>query len=504
MDITSFSFIIFCITLIFVYYAVPKAAQWVVLLAGGGLFYVLGGNGIYVIYPLISAAVTHILVCGVHKTENAVLKKMLFIFNLIILLGLMIIFKVLILFDANIIIPLGLSFYTFILMGYAIDVYIGICEPQKNIFKTGLYGLFFPVLTAGPIIKIREDGSQLFTPHKICYKNLTFGAQRMLWGFFKKLVLSERFSIISSSIFADSDAYKGIYVWLGAVCFSFRLYTDFSGCMDIVIGLMEMLGIRLPENFDVPFMSKSISEFWRRWHITLGDWLRERLFYPLLRSGTINKISRGAKAKFGKKASKKITTYTAMFFLWMAVGLWHGFELKYIVANGLLPFFYIVTGELICPVFEKVFSKIGINTKSKFADSVRIIRTFILTVITHIYFNSASVNAANKMIRAGITVWNPEVLFNGSVLNLGLDIVEWAVLLISLLLLIIVDIKKYMIKEKEKLDPSYQGCRGIREYIAEMPAIAGWGIWFAFLFYCIIFAKYGPDYVASDFIYRGF
>ena len=181
--------------------------------------------------------------------------------------------------------PLGISFYTLTLLGYLFDVYYEIGKVQTNYCKLLLFGSYFPTMISGPILKYQEMEGRMYAPHRLDYRQVTFGMQRMIWGFFKVLVISERAAIIANQIFDHYREYAGLPIWVGAVAFTFQLYANFSGCMDIVLGISQCFGIQLPENFNAPFLSRTIAEYWRRWHITLGTWLREYLFYPLLRTG---------------------------------------------------------------------------------------------------------------------------------------------------------------------------------------------------------------------------
>ena len=217
-----------------------------------------------------------------------------------------------------------------------IDVYYGIGKPQQNFLKLALYGMYFPVIISGPILKYREHGEQFFEPHAFDYKQVTFGLQRMLWGFFKKLVIAERLGIFVDTVYGDYMGYPGAYIWAATICYAFQLYTDFSGCMDIVLGMSECFGIYLPENFQTPFFAKSVAEYWRRWHITLGIWMKEYVFYPVLRSAFFTNVNKSFKKRFGKKKGKQYATFGAMFILWLTVGIWHGGDWKFVIGSGLL------------------------------------------------------------------------------------------------------------------------------------------------------------------------
>ncbi|MFR7844047.1 MAG: MBOAT family O-acyltransferase [Gallintestinimicrobium sp.] len=204
-------------------------------------------------------------------------------------------------FHLGLLAPMGISFYTLTLLGYLFDVYYEIGPVQRNYGKLLLFCCYFPTMISGPIMKYSDMEKQMYAGHKLDYRNVTFGMQRMLLGFFKKLVISERTAILANEIFNNYEKYSGVSIWVGAAAFTMQLYTDFDGCMDIVLGISECFGIRLPENFSAPFLSRSIEEYWRRWHISLGDWLKNYLFYPLLRTKFFMNLPKKLKGKLGKK-----------------------------------------------------------------------------------------------------------------------------------------------------------------------------------------------------------
>ncbi len=507
MEITSFFFLCFFAIVLSVYYLVPLKFQWIVLLIASIVFYILSDNGILIIYPCISIFVTWIcmrMLRKYNKSQIIARRRILFI-EVFVLIGILIGLKYNnFISSQNIIAPLGLSFYTFILLGYFLDNYNGIAEGESNFFKTALMGLYFPVMISGPIIQLRDVRKSFFEGHRIDYYNLTFGAQRMLWGFFKELVISERLAVIANTIFNNDIEYQGAYIFIGAVCFTLQLYTNFSGCMDIVLGISEMFGLKLPENFDVPFMTHSISEYWRKWHITLGVWMKEHVFYPLLRSSLFINIGNFLKKKCGKKRGKKITTYLAMLVLWLSVGMWHGGAVKYVIGSGILQWFYIVIGEISLPFWIWLLGKLHISMKGRFADGVRIIRTFCLINIGNLFFRSDSVSHALRMLKEAFTVWNPEVLINGSLLNLGLDWIDCVVVLVSLVVLICVDV--YQVNAEKAMDERCDDYdyHGIRKKISSQKIVVRWVILFAALFYVILLGQYGPGYDAAEFIYQNF
>ena len=520
MSITSFYFLIFYVFILFIYYIVPKRIQWVILLAASLFYFLTSGNAILILYPLAAVVISHLGSHFIVKTENKreelkgkgknpdVIKRYILWVTISGILLFLIIIKYInfavntvngigslfgnntVFFHSfNWLVPLGISYYSLSLIGYVADVYYGIAEQEKNLGKLTVYGMYFPVMISGPILKYREDGEQFFQPHFLNYRHVTRGMQRMLWGFFKKLIISERMAVIVNTVYGNYLDFPGGYIWIGTICFAFQLYTDFSGCMDIVLGMSETFGIRLPENFERPFFSENISEYWRRWHITLGIWMKEYVFYPLLRTSLFVKMGKKLRKRFGKKWGKQLTTFTAMFFLWFTVGIWHGGNWKYIIGSGLLHWFYIVCGEITAPWTGKIMNTLHIKTESTGLRIFRIFRTFFLVNIGFVFFRAAGGLDALKMLRAA-AVSNAGEIMSGGFLHLGLDWIEIVISAAALFLLLLISIM--------------QGKGSVRDRIAGKKLFQRWVIWYALLFMVILLGYYGPGYSAAEFIYQGF
>lgn len=507
MQFTSFYFMLFFVAALLVYYLVPVRIRWVMLLALSVVYYLLSGNGVLILYPFAVCTAAWIGIRIMGKTKEPRKRRAALAGVVLLLLGILFILKY-INFGINTIngialllgaegqlvsgldwlVPLGISFYTFTVLGYVIDVYNDIAAPQPNLLKLCLYGMYFPAVLSGPILRYREDGQQFFEPHRLDYRQLTFGLQRMLWGFFKTLVISERMRVAVNTVYDSYTEYGGAAIWTATACYAFQLYTNFSGCMDIALGMSECFGIKLPENFNTPFFSKSISEYWRRWHITLGVWMKEYLFYPLLRTEAFTKLGKKMREKAGKKRGKQLTTFLAMLILWFSVGIWHGGEWKYVIGSGLLHWFYIVTGELLQPVFKKGMEKCGLNPENRFLDVLRILRTFFLVNIGFVFFRALSVHDAVGMLGRALRAGGSTMFSEGAFL--GMSTVEWVVAIIGLLVLFCVS----LLQQKGS----------VREWIAKKKLPLRWMIWYGLLFATILWGYYGPGYSASEFIYQGF
>ena len=511
MGITSFYFLCFFAAILIVYYLIPGKLQWGLLLMCSAAYYLLSGNGTLILYPVVSVTACYagIRLLTAVPAENGNSRKGILLATVMVNIGILVVLKYVnfgiytidgiarlfgssttLIKSVDFLIPLGVSFYTFSLLGYVVDVYYGIAKPQKNYLKLMLYGLYFPAIISGPILKYREHGEQFFEPHMFDYERVTRGLQRMVWGFFKKLVIAERLGTLVDTVYGGYGDYPGAFIWIATVCYAFQLYTDFSGCMDIVLGMSESLGILLPENFQTPFFAGSIAEYWRRWHITLGVWMKEYVFYPVLRTGFFTNLNRSWREKFGKKKGKQYATFAAMFVLWLTVGIWHGGDWKFVIGSGLLHWFYIVAEELLAPPSARLMDRWHIDPKGRMIGVVRIVRTFFLVCIGDLFFRAASVGDAFAMLRGAVSVWNPSVLWNGALFELGLDRIEAVIAVAALLLLYVVSL--------------LQRTGSVRDKIAGKALPVRWIIWYALLFGVILLGCYGPGYSAGEFIYQGF
>ncbi len=482
---TTFPFFVFFATVLALYYLVPVRYRTWILLPAGAAFYMLTGNPFLILFPIASAAIVFAGALLLGKEPSPKRKRLVLIPAVLLLIGSVILLKYLHPFG-NAFVPLGISFYTFTLLSYLLDVANGLSEPEKNPLRVLSYGLYFPNILSGPILRYREDEKPLRKEHPFSYRNLTFGLQRMLWGLFKILVISERCAVITDTVYEESWNYGGFTVIFAAFLYAFQLYANFSGSMDLALGMSECFGIRMPENFDVPFLSESIAEFWRRWHITLGVWMKEYLFYPLLRTKFFTNLSSKNRERFGKKTGKMLTTFAGMFILWLSVGLWHGGDIKYVIGSGLLHWIYIMLEECFEKPVEKFWAKLGIDKGNRILRAGRVLRTFLLVVFSFIFFRALSVSQAFSMIRSIFA----SVPLEGGITSLGLSYIELTILAVSLLIMMIVE--------------AYGRKHPVRELLAAKKLPVRWVLLYALLFYVILLGYYGPGFDPAAFIYQGF
>ena len=306
LSLTSIKYILFLLGIVILYYVLPGKIRWLALLAGNAFFLYRSNSLKELAVWLGMAALTYLATRAIAALpkEKAGSKKLIMICAVTLLALSFILLQASSFFglpDLGIS-PLGISYYTLSWIAYLCEAYWGTGAVQKNPLKFLAFAGFFPLLTSGPIVRYREVGEGITGGNKLSYENLTNGAARIAWGFMKKLIIADRIATFVNVVYANPYRYPGAYLLTANVFFVIQLYADFSGCIDIALGSAEMFGIKLPENFDLPFFSQTLEEFWRKWHITLGGWLRDFVLYPLLKSAPFQAIGRTGKKVFGKKA----------------------------------------------------------------------------------------------------------------------------------------------------------------------------------------------------------
>lgn len=425
MSVLSLTFIVFLFAVFLLYFLVPKKCQWIVLLIASCIFYFSFGIQ-YFLTVLFTAGTIFVAANYMEKLNEkkkeilksnkdftreekkkiknkfAKKRKIIFIVTLVLNFGLLAFFKYtpflmeqvnnvsLLVFDTeplsipNIIAPLGISFYTFQSTGYLIDVYWEKYKPEKRPLRFLLFVSFFPQIIQGPINRYNLLNDQFHIPHSFEYKNFSYGCQRMLWGFFKKAVIADRLSLYVLDVFENYSEYSGISVLFGAFLYSIQIYADFSGYMDIFCGFCEILGIKLSENFERPYFSKSVAEYWRRWHITLGAWFKDYLYYPIAFSKFSLNAAKVTKKAFGTHIGKTTPAVLALMLVWFTTGLWHGANWAYIAWGGINGFF-IILSILLEPLFDKAKKFCRINETSRLWVAFQTVRTFCLVTLIKVF-----------------------------------------------------------------------------------------------------------------------
>ena len=388
--------------------------------------------------------------------------------------------------------PIGISFYTLQAVSYIHDVYKEKLEADNNLGRVALFMAFFPIIMEGPICRYQDTAEQLWQGEAIKYKNLTYGIQRILFGMLKKIVIADRLNIIVKTIFKDfsSRHYDGGIIALGAVLYTIMLYCEFSGTIDVVIGSGEIFGVKIPENFRQPFFSRSITEFWQRWHITLGTWFRDYIFYPVTMSKPLKKLTKKCRKKLGREYGPMPASIIAFLCVWLCNGLWHGAGWQFIFF-GIYHFALISLGSLLLPISSRALEKLHIKRNGIPYTIFTVIRTSILVCIGEMFFNAHGLTEGFKMFRLLITSFSLASFKDGSVFTIGFDRYDLIIMLVALAIVIAVGAMK-----EKGISP--------RDWIAEKAIYIRWPIYLALIIFIVIFGAYGTGYIPIDPIYANF
>lgn len=421
MSITSFYYLGFVAAALILYYAIKPDWQSRYLLLVSLVFYFWAGQSYTIVYLIISTVSTYYAALAIHRAKEEKKAKRTLILTLLLNFGILALVKYygFILWNVNavrglfggeavgtavyIAASLGVSYYTLQLAGYLLDCYWKVGLVQENFLDFTLFACYFPQMTSGPISRYKQVQAGLYTEHSFDYSQVTHGLKRMAWGLFKKMVIADRLGLIVNSVYSNYESYHMIIIWAGIFCFALQLYTDFSGCMDIILGTSECFGIVLPENFRNPFFSTTIQEFWQRWHITLGTWLKDYIMDPVLKSDMWIKLGERSRKKLGKKWGKRVPTYLGMLILWLAMGLWHGSGWKFIIGEGLWFWIVIITGNMCSKSLQKLNQRLHINPQNILWITFQRLRTFFIFSIGLICFRAADMGEVFAVLKAGVT-----------------------------------------------------------------------------------------------------
>ncbi len=530
MDLVSFEFIAFVFAAILLYFIAPKKIRWVILLAASCAYYWL--NSHWLLAVLIAAS-TVTFFAGLwmgsinrkgkqYLADNAdaldaagkrAVKastkrkaKAVLIPAILIDLGMLLYLKYFNFFAGaanrvlpgglqlpthSLLLPLGISFYTLQALAYLFDVYRGKISEDRNYFKFLLFMSWFPQILQGPIPRHAQLADQLYEGHDFSYSNLTSGMQLALWGYMKKMLIADRLSTVVTYFFDNSSSYSGSLIFFAAALYGLQVYTDFSGGMDVARGISQIFGINLELNFNQPYFSCSIEEFWRRWHITLGAWMRDYVFYPLSLSKAFANMGKFFRKVFGNFAGKRMPAFIAMFIVYFFVGLWHGANLKYI-AYGVWNGCFIAGSLLLNDVYEKLRGFFGIKLEDTGWKIFRMFRTFVICSFGRFFPRANSTRHALRMMKSVFTrFFDLSWMVDGTLTKTGLDAPNWFVLIAAVLLLFLVD----LLHERKV---------NIRETIAAQFLPLRWVIYLAAIAVVAVFGIYGPTYIAAAFIYGQF
>lgn len=376
----------------------------------------------------------------------------------------------------SLILPAGISYFTFQMISYLADIYMGKIQAEHNFLYYALYISFFPKIIVGPI-----ERADFLNQIRACssfslwdFGRITEGISRMAWGYFEKLVIADRLALLTGTVFNDYRSFGSTELFVAAAAFYIQLYADFAGCIDMAAGMAKIMGFKLKENFRAPFFAKTVKEYWTRWHISLSSWLRDYIYIPL-----------------GGNRKGKWIQYRNLLLTFLISGIWHGAAWNFIFW-GLLHGIYEVAGHITRPVAEKFYKRFCVRTGSFSYRMLQMVKCWLLVCFAYVFFKADSIQTGFHYLWRMFTRWNPWALFDGSLYTLGITEKYVHVLIIAVVILVLVEWLKY--KRELTFD-----CW-----------LSTQCIWFRYftLLGCILavvlFGAYGPSYSAENFIYFQF
>lgn len=494
MSYASLKFLLYVIAVMIIYYIFPKKYRWTVLLASSLIFFYIF-SGMLMLYAIGTTAITYIAARLIEKNKN---RKLVYGISIVLVLGFLLVLKydnflsslinpIIGFADISIpykkfLLPVGISYYTLEMIAYLTDIYRKKYEAEKNIFKLMTFFTFFPKIVEGPFSRYDKLSKTLFAENKFDYDNFRKAFVLIGYGFFKKLVIADRAGIFVNNFF--DDKYNGTITIMAMILYTLQIYCDFSGSIDIITGVAELYGVKLDQNFRRPFFSKSIQEFWRRWHITLGEWLRDYIFYPISLSKMNMKLNLKLRNFKFKHISKFIIIAFPLFFVWFANGLWHGASLKYVV-YGFYYYIIMMLGVLFKPLFDKLIQTLKINTNTFSYNFFLTIRTIIIVCFGMLMFRSDTISQFLGLVKSIPNITTVDIY------SLGLNGGDFVILFIGMLVLFGVGLaNEFGINIREKLE--------------EQNLVFRWLVYLIIIFAILIYGIYGRGYNASSFIYGGF
>ena len=495
MSFNSINFLIFFPIVAFIYYSIPHRVRWAWLLIASYYFYA-SWNPQLLILMVMATIITYLSGILLEKADairdkkkSIQLKKLVVLVSLAACLGILFVFKYLNFFSINLmrlfswlnitmniphydlLLPVGISFYTFKSLSYTIDIYRKDNKAERNLGKYALFVSFFPQLLAGPIEKSKDFLQQFSEKHIFDYDTVKNGLLLMLWGFVQKLVIADRLAILVNTVYDNPSAYRGFEIITASIFFAFQIYCDFSSYSDIAIGAAQVMGFRSTKNFEQPYFSKSIQEFWRRWHITLSSWFKDYLYFPL-----------------GGNRSSKSRTYFNIMVVFLVSGLWHGAALNYVIWGGLHGIFQ-VTGNILKPLKNKIIKTLGIRTEVFSYKLIQVLLTFILVDFAWIFFRAGSFTNA-KILILNMYCFNPEIFTEGTIYNLGLDFKDFMVALFGIGAILVINM--------------LQRNKDLCGQLSKQNTVFRWAVYILAVISVLIFGIYGSGFNVQEFIYMQF
>ena len=386
--------------------------------------------------------------------------------------------------------PIGISFYTLQAVSYLVDVYRGTAAPDANPARLALFLAFFPQIMEGPICRYAQTARALWEGAPVTARGLFSGSARMLWGLAKRMVVADCLNSFVRPVFGDPGAYDGCVIAVAAVLYTLQLYCDFSGTMDLAVGMGRLFGVSLPENFRQPFFSRTATEFWQRWHVTLGAWLKDYVFYPVSLSAPVRRLTGASRRALGSRVGPAAASGVALLAVWVSNGLWHGAGSQYLLF-GLYYFALIWLGALCAPASEAVCARLGVSRDGALWRGFQHARTLVAVVVGELVFRSASAAQGVELVGRAALGFRAASLVDGTVLAVGMDAADFVAVAVFAAVLLAVGV----LRER--------GARPLDAVWRRGPAARG-ALCCALLACVVVFGAYGVGYDPVDPMYASF
>lgn len=489
MLFNSFAFLLFFPVVTGLYFVLPHRFRWMMLLAASVVFY-MAFIPAYILVLAAAIVIDYAAAIWIERTEDRKRRKAYLVISILSTCLLLFVFKYFNFFNTNLanlasilhwnypikalhlILPIGLSFHTFQSLSYVIEVYRGRQKTERHFGIYSLYVMFYPQLVAGPIERPQNLLHQFYERHAFEYARVTDGLKLMAWGLFKKIVIADRLAVVVSQVYGNPHAHAGVGLLVATVFFAFQIYCDFSGYSDIAIGAAKVMGFRLMQNFNKPYFSKSISEFWSRWHISLSTWFRDYVYIPL-----------------GGNRVAKWRWSLNLLISFLLSGLWHGANWTYVVWGGLNGL-YLVSSIWTRGARASIVSRLGLLKLPTLLKILRVGATFALTSFAWIFFRAASLADAAYIVTHLFTNiasnLNPSVLLH-TLGGLGLQRREFAIAIAAVAVLLGID----LLDRANRLPVA----------LGRLPSWMRWAFWYAMVMGIVYFGEFAG---ARQFIYFQF
>ena len=470
------------------YYRAPVRYRWICLLVASLLFYAIL-NLECLVFLLLLAAVTFLFPLWIQRATGQRSKKWRLFFGVVLTLSALCFLKYFnfaadlvnrlaealgsgeLLPQLDLILPLGISFFTFKIVGYLVDVYRGNVAPEQNFFKYLLFVSFFPEITAGPIDRAPSFLPQMTRAVLYDYETVKRGLLYIFFGLFQKFVIADRLGVIVDTVYSDPGSYAGAGVLIATFVYTFQIYCDFAAGSTLAIGCATVFGYKIPINFRQPYLSASVQEFWRRWHISLSSWFRDYLYIPL-----------------GGNRKGRLRKYLNVVIVFLCSGLWHGANLTFVLW-GALHGIYQVIGGCTKNLRGHIKQALHIRPDSRLNRCWMTVCTFVLCSFAWLFFRANSIYDIRVLLRQ-ILLFRPAQLCSVSTYELGVLLPEGVFIILCLLFTVGVDIAA------ARTD--------LYAWLSAKPAAVRWAIYIVALVVLVVFGCYGPGYRSSDFIYAQF